>query len=203
MLRTPKSQVHSTLTSTVSDEHSATEIQQRHYNVHAYPAAHTRVPLVFIFIRNRIRRYCLFCLVADNFQTTIKTVTVFHWHYEKKTTATKQHTLSSLFPFSKRKSSLHRRIFHRRGLKRRTTIITYIYYSCRRQRSNSPTFLVQTATRPFHLTNFKHFIMQTKQFEKQLMPKKMYLIYGVRKASLYFTHLQFRNCRVDTSPNLR
>jgi hypothetical protein len=161
------------------------------------------MPLVSVFIRNRIRNYCLFCLVADNFQPTIKTVTVFHWHYEKKTTATKQHTLSSLFPFSKRKSSLHRWIFHRRGLKRRATIITYIYYSCRRQRSNSPTFLVQNDNTTLSLEYFKHFITQTKQFEKQLTPKEIPLIYGVKKASHYFTQLQFRNCRVDTSPNLR
>jgi len=161
------------------------------------------MPLVSVFIRNRIRSYCLFCLVSDKFQPTIKTVTVFHWHHEKKTTATKQHTLSSLFPFTKRKSSLHRRIFHRRGLKRRTAIITYIYYSCRRQSSNNPKFLVQKDNTTLSLENFKHFIMQTKQFEKQLMPKKISLIYGVKKASPYFTHLQFMNCRVDTSPNLR
>lgn len=183
MLRTSESQVYSTLTSRVSEEQSATEIQQRQYNVHVYPAANTRVPLASIFIRNRIRRYCLFCLVADNFQPTIKTVTVFHWQYEEKTTANKQHTLSSLFPYCKRKSSLHRRTFHRRGLKRRTKIATYIYYSCRRQRSNSPTFLVQNNT-TLSLENFNHFIMQTKQFEKQQMPKKISFIYGVQKASL-------------------
>jgi hypothetical protein len=143
------------------------------------------------------------CLVADNFQPTVKTVTVFHWHYENKTTATKQHTLSSLFPSTKRKSSLHRRIFHRRGLKRRTTIITYIYYSCRRQRSNSPLFSVQNDNTTLSLANFQHFIIQTKQFEKQPMPKKISLIYGLKKAIPYFTHPQCRNCRTDTSPNLR
>jgi len=133
------------------------------------------MPLVSIFIRNRIRSYCLFCLLADNFQPTVKTVTVFHWHYEKKTTATKQHTLSSLLPFTKRKSSLHRRILQRRGLKRRTTIITYIYYSCRHQRSNIPTFLVHNDNTTLSLQNFKHVIMKTKQFETQLMLKKISL----------------------------
>jgi hypothetical protein len=130
------------------------------------------MPLVSIFIRNRIRSYCL---VADNFQPTVKTVTVFHWHYEKKTTGTKQHNLSSLFPFTKRKSSPHRRISHRRGLKRRTTIITYIYYSCRRQRSNIRKFLVHNDNTTLSLENFKHVIMKTKQFEMQLMLKKISL----------------------------
>jgi hypothetical protein len=113
-------------------EHSTTEIQQRQKKVHVFTAAHTTMPLVSIFITNRIRSCCLFFLAADNFQPTAKTVAVFHWNYEKQTTATKQHTLSSLFPLPKRKSSFHRRIFHRRGFERRTTIITYIYYLCRR-----------------------------------------------------------------------
>jgi hypothetical protein len=130
------------------------------------------MPLVSVFIRNRIRSYCLFCLVADNCQPTVKTVTVFHWHYEKKTTATKQHTLSSLFPFTKRKSSLHRQIFQRRDLKRPTTIITYIYYSCRRRCSNIPTFLVHNDNTNLSLENFKHVVMKTKQLETQLMLKK-------------------------------